>query len=421
MASRRIEEMLRRKRDYYESRGSDYLNSDSPVSREEPNLPTHTHDDRYFTKAQQNATQEIIDNKQIEQDGRLDTLEGDVDTLQTDVMNKADLEHIHPDATTTQAGFMSASDKAKLNQAITSAPVSSVNGKTGAVVLSASDVSAASSSHTHAVATVNSAGFMSAADKQKVDSSITSAPVTSVNSKTGAVSLTASDVGAASASHIHANATESSNGFMTNADKQKLNALPETPVELVNGKAGASIVLTASDVGAATSGHTHAAATPSSAGFMSAADKNKLDQLGKTIVYAYATAQQSIPASTTTKINFGAELYDTNAEFAHTTGTFTAKTAGFYQVSSYYENNWFTGMSSGTFARLFMNLYKNGAESITMGATVIPYNHSGGVSGTAIVELDVGDTLDIRVWCTHAFTNRARGANYDYVNIVKLF
>jgi hypothetical protein len=306
-------EMLRKKRDYYESRGSDYLNSESPVSREDSNLPTHNHDDRYFTKEQQNATQEIIDNKQIEQDGRLATLETDVDTLQTDVMNKAALEHMHPEATTGQAGFMSAADKTKLNQAITSAPVTSVNGQTGTVVLDSADV------------------------------------------------------------------------------------------------------------GAATSGHTHAEATVSSAGFMSALDKEKLDSLGKTLVYAYATASQSIPASTTTKINYGGERYDNNSEFIAATGTFTAKTAGFFFVKAYFENNLHTGLVSGSHARMFLNLYKNGAESTTLGATIIPYNNLGAVFGSAVIELDVGDTLDIRVWCNYAFTNRARGANYDYVNIIKLF
>jgi hypothetical protein len=58
--------------------------------------------------------------------------------------------------------------------------VSSVNSKTGAVVLTYTDVGASSSSHTH------------------------TAPVTSVNAKTGAVVLSYTDVGAASASHTHA-------------------------------------------------------------------------------------------------------------------------------------------------------------------------------------------------------------------------
>ena len=66
-------------------------------------------------------------------------------------------------------------------------PVSSVNGKTGAVTLGASDVGALPSSTTIPSKTsqlTNDSGFL------------TSAPVTKVNNKTGAVTLTASDVGA---------------------------------------------------------------------------------------------------------------------------------------------------------------------------------------------------------------------------------
>jgi len=80
------------------------------------------------------------------------------------------------------------------------APVDSVNNKTGAVNLTASDVGAKPSSY--------------------------KAPVDSVNSKTGVVNLTASDVGAKPASY-------------------------KAPVDSVNGKIGA-VNLTASDVGAST-------------------------------------------------------------------------------------------------------------------------------------------------------------------------
>lgn len=70
---------------------------------------------------------------------------------------------------------------------IPAVPVQSVNSKTGAVVLDASDVGALPYDTTIPTKTSqldNDSGFL------------TSAPVTSVNSKTGAVSLSASDVGA---------------------------------------------------------------------------------------------------------------------------------------------------------------------------------------------------------------------------------
>lgn len=51
-----------------------------------------------------------------------------------------------------------------------------------------------------------------------------------------------------------------------------------TTVTSVNGKSG-TVVLDFVDVGAAQAGHTHHEATPISAGFMSAADKTRLDNL----------------------------------------------------------------------------------------------------------------------------------------------
>lgn len=174
--------------------------------------------------------------------------------------------------------------------AIPTAPVASVNGKTGTVTLSAADVGAANANHTHPVATTTVDGFLShskvelldkltysdqqiqpqakiktefgieansvsvsiaptegthAANKTYVDSAIAAAKISgsggtptgvvSVNGKTGAVTLAASDVGAATKADI---ATE-------------IAKIPAPKVNSVNTKTG-DITLTASDVGAAT-------------------------------------------------------------------------------------------------------------------------------------------------------------------------
>ena len=80
--------------------------------------------------------------------------------------------------------------------------VNSVNGKTGTVVLDASDVGALPSNTTYVSSVNGSSGAVTVtvptktSDLQNDSGFITSAPVTSVNSKTGAVTLTASDVGA---------------------------------------------------------------------------------------------------------------------------------------------------------------------------------------------------------------------------------
>lgn len=105
---------------------------------------------------------------------------------------------------------------------LTSAPVASVNGQTGAVSLDASDVGALPDSTTIPSKTsqlTNDSGFL------------TSAPVTSVNTKTGAVSLTASDVGALpSSTAIPSKTSDLTNdsGFITSA------ALPTKTSDLTN-------------------------------------------------------------------------------------------------------------------------------------------------------------------------------------------
>lgn len=95
---------------------------------------------------------------------------------------------------------------------------------------------------------------------------LTSVPVTSVNSKTGAVSLTASDVGAAPSSHTHNYAGSSSaGGAATSANKVnksmtvKLNGgtTEGTNQFTFDGSAAKSVNITPSGIGAAASSHTH--------------------------------------------------------------------------------------------------------------------------------------------------------------------
>ncbi|EPI9148585.1 gp53-like domain-containing protein [Salmonella enterica subsp. enterica] len=122
-----------------------------------------------------------------------------------------------------------------INSKIVAPPVTSVNGKTGEVSLTAADVHALPDTYTAPVSSVNGktgAVTLAASDVGALPDTYTppAAPVSSVNGKTGAVTLAASDVG----------------------------ALPDTytaPVSSVNGKTGA-VSLTASDVGALPSTYT---------------------------------------------------------------------------------------------------------------------------------------------------------------------
>lgn len=114
------------------------------------------------------------------------------------------------------------------------APVTSVNSKTGDVVLTASDVGALSSSTTFVSSFNGSTGAVTY-----------TAPVTSVNTQTGAVTLTASDVGALSSSTTFVSSFNGSTGAVTYT----------APVTSVNSQTGA-VSLSASDVGALPSTYT---------------------------------------------------------------------------------------------------------------------------------------------------------------------
>ena len=104
------------------------------------------------------------------------------------------------------------------------APVTSVNAKTGAVVLTATDVGAMPSSYT--------------------------APVTSVNTKTGAVVLDASDVGAYTKPSGGIPKTDLTAAVQASLDKADT-ALQSAPVTSVNSKVGA-VTITAQELGALT-------------------------------------------------------------------------------------------------------------------------------------------------------------------------
>ena len=196
---------------------------------------------------------------------------------------------------------------------ITSAPVTSVNAKTGAVILSASDVGAQPTITVDGIIKGDGAGNLSAQETvaaELVDlptvptkvSELTNdsgyitavqAPVQSVNSKTGAVSLTASDVGALPVDTViptvnnatltikrnsidvgsfTANAANDVNidinvptnksdiglGNVDNVKQYSATNPPPYPVTSVNSKTGA-VTLTASDLGAATTSDIHVA------------------------------------------------------------------------------------------------------------------------------------------------------------------
>ena len=115
--------------------------------------------------------------------------------------------------------------------------VTSVNGQTGAVILSASDIGAQSTITVNGILKGDGAGGVSAAIPGT--DYLVEAPVTSINGKTGEVKLVKADVGL---SQVH------------NVTQYSAKNPPPYPVTSVNGKTGAVTVrevpaVTASDNG----------------------------------------------------------------------------------------------------------------------------------------------------------------------------
>ena len=144
--------------------------------------------------------------------------------------------------TSTELGYLdgvTSNVQTQLNKKLEKAPVTSVNNKTGAVQLNATDVGALPGTTIIPSKTSqldNDSGFITIGD-------VPDAPVTSVNGKTGAVALTKNDIGL---------------GNVDNVKQYSESNPPPYPVTSVNGKTGA-VSLTASDIGAATTSDIHTA------------------------------------------------------------------------------------------------------------------------------------------------------------------
>lgn len=155
--------------------------------------------------------------------------------------------------------------------------VDSVNGQTGDVVLTASDVDALPSTTEIPSKTsdlVNDSGFLTSAvtSFNGQSGAVTyTAPVSSVNGKTGDVNLSASDVGALPNTTTIPTKTsdlQNDSGYLTSAvtsfNGQSGAVTYTAPVSSVNGQTGAVVIPTA---------------TTSADGLLSSTDKGRLDAL----------------------------------------------------------------------------------------------------------------------------------------------
>lgn len=135
----------------------------------------------------------------------------------------------------------------------------------------------------------------------------------------------------------------------------------------------------------------HAVATPTDNGFMSAADKTKLNSLtgGPTNFMVYQSAAQAIPASTQTLVTFTTKVFDDNSEYSIVTSQFIPALTGTYVFS--------VGIGGSQVAATSrqVSLFVNGVQRVVMQEDTGRQGNSvlAGCSGP--VKLTAGDIVRI--------------------------
>ncbi|WP_439684864.1 hypothetical protein MNJPNG_04980 [Cupriavidus oxalaticus] len=236
----------------------------------------------------------------------------------------------------------------------------------------------------HAVATTSAAGFMSAADKGVLDG-LAAGSVPSTRQVIAGAGLTGGgDLSADRTFNVVANADGS---IVVSADDVKVGVLA-TDTQHGNRSGGAL----------------HAAATTVTAGFMSAADKTKLDGLASVSHFlAYQSTLQAIGAGVSTTIVCDTEVFDGNGEYNPATGVFTAAATGTYFFSGRVHGT----QGSATVRVIFLAV--NGTIVCRMAQTGAETGN-GVLSGdSGLVQLTAGDTV-VMQYLTGIAENTTTGA-----------
>lgn len=308
---------------------------------------------------------------------------------------------MHALATTTSAGFMSPSDKTAVNSSVPStrqviAGAGLTGGGTlaanrtfnvganpdGSIVVNADDIQvgilATDTQHgnrgggaLHAVATTTAAGFMSAADKAALNAAVPNTrQVIAGSGLTGGGTLSADRT---------LNVVAADGSIVVNPDSIQVGVLQS---DSQHGNRGG--------------GPLHAVATRTVPGFMSAADKTKLDYLSSTNFYvSQNVTPQSIAASTFTALNFDTKNFDDNNEFDIAADTFVPL------ITGYYTFNGSVYGTQGATANRALDLFVNGvsvrrlAQRNDVGANAL-----GGSSGPVLI--NAGDVVTLRYFTSVA-------------------
>lgn len=133
--------------------------------------------------------------------------------------------------------------------------------------------------------------------------------------------------------HTHADATTSASGFMTAAEKIKLSSIGNgANVVSVNGNAGV-VSVTTDSIGAAAAAHAHSAATAGAAGFMAAADKSKLDGISSA-TYALLNASYGY-ANQIVGLSLNSPIHQAPLNFFEIRGTGGAASLSFHRPNAF--------------------------------------------------------------------------------------
>ena len=336
-----------------------------------------------------------------------------------------DNDTTYEEATTSSAGLMSASDKSKLNGVAAGAEVNQNafgNVKVGNVTIaadsktdtltvtagsnvtltpdaSADSVTISATDTTYSSATQSAAGLMSAADKKKLDGIAEGATASDENttysiSKTGStVTLTGSDGSTSSftdADTTYSDATTSASGLMSASDKTKLNGVAtgaevnqsafsnvkvgsttvaaDSKTDTLELTAGSNITLTpdasADKITIAATDTKYNAATTSTAGLMSAADKAKLDGIEEGATNSTdSNTTYSISKSGSTVTLTGSD--GTTSSFTDANTTYSNATTSSAGLMSADDKTKLNGISSG--AEVNQNAFSN----VKVGSTTV--------------------------------------------------
>lgn len=233
----------------------------------------------------------------------------------------------------------------------------------------------------HALVTTTLAGFMSAADKVKLNGIVAgagvvsvggTAPIVSSGGSTPVISITAASPGVT--------------GSMSGADKTKLDSMT----------AGAAVASVSGTAPIVSSGGTApaisiTAATTVADGSMSAADKAKLDTIPGSIscFSAFQNAAQAIPAAIQTAITTYTKLFDDNNELFVPSSVFTAGVTGTYI---------FVGGVTGSQAvatRRLVSIFVNGVQRCTLSDNSASNGQAVALGSSPPIRLTAGDGVTL--------------------------